>query len=272
VTAVELFTYADAQSVRVVRDAEGDPLFVLADLCRVLELSNTSMVAERIEVDALSTTEVIDSMGRAQHARVVSESGMYEVIFMSRKPEAAKFRRWITGQVLPAIRKTGTYSHYPAHPRELPSKRQLAQMVIDAEDRADAETRARVQAEMRAKELEVPALAWSHMADSSGDYSVADAAKVLSRDPAISIGRDRLFAQMATNGWIFRDRSTNTWKAMQAQVDIGRLVEKLGKPYLHEASGEMRASDPTIRITPKGLQELHKRLGGTDKIQSVASA
>ncbi|SHY45231.1 gp54 protein [Mycobacteroides abscessus subsp. abscessus] len=77
-SAVELFTYADTQSVRVVRDAEGDPLFVLADLCRVLELSNTSMVAERIEVDALSTTEVIDSMGRAQHARVVSESGMYE--------------------------------------------------------------------------------------------------------------------------------------------------------------------------------------------------
>ncbi|MBV0916083.1 MULTISPECIES: phage antirepressor [Mycobacteroides] len=269
-SAVELFTYADTQSVRVVRDAEGDPLFVLADLCRVLELSNTSMVAERIEVDALSTTEVIDSMGRAQHARVVSESGMYEVIFMSRKPEAAKFRRWITGEVLPAIRKTGTYSRYPAQPTELPSKRQLAQMVIDAEDRAEAETRARVEAESRAKELAIPASAWSHMADSTGDYAVDDAAKVLSRDPAINIGRGRLFSFMAAEGWIFRDKSTSRWKAYQTQVDTGRLVEKLGSPYLHEPTGEMKLPAPTIRITAKGLAELHKRLGGAEQLPLLA--
>lgn len=270
-SAVELFTYASTHNLRIVRDLDGDALVVLADLCRALDIANPRNTAARLADDQKGVA-LVDTPGGTQQMTVVNESGLYEVIIRSDKPGAARFRRWITSEVLPAIRKTGTYSHYPAHPRELPSKRQLAQMVIDAEDRADAETQARVQAEMRAKELEVPALAWSHMADSSGDYSVADAAKVLSRDPAISIGRDRLFAQMATNGWIFRDRSTNTWKAMQAQVDIGRLVEKLGKPYLHEASGEMRASDPTIRITPKGLQELHKRLGGTDKIQSVASA
>ncbi|SIL99899.1 gp54 protein [Mycobacteroides abscessus subsp. abscessus] len=270
-SAVELFTYASTHNLRVVRDLDGEALVVLADLCRALDIANPRNAAARLADDQKGVA-LVDTPGGTQQMTVVNESGLYEVIIRSDKPGAARFRRWITTEVLPAIRKTGTYSHYPAHPRELPSKRQLAQMVIDAEDRADAETRARVHAEMRAKELEVPALAWSHMADSSGDYSVADAAKVLSRDPAISIGRDRLFAQMASAGWIFRDRSTNAWKAMQAQVDIGRLVEKLGKPYLHEASGEMRASDPTIRITPKGLQELHKRLGGTDKIQSVASA
>ncbi|WP_100466693.1 phage antirepressor [Mycobacteroides abscessus] len=270
-SAVELFTYASTHNLRVVRDLDGEALVVLADLCRALDIANPRNAAARLADDQKGVA-LVDTPGGTQQMTVVNESGLYEVIIRSDKPGAARFRRWITTEVLPAIRKTGTYSHYPAHPRELPSKRQLAQMVIDAEDRADAETRARVQAEMRAKELEVPALAWSHMADSSGDYSVADAAKVLSRDPAISIGRDRLFAAMAGAGWIFRDRSTNAWKAMQAQVDIGRLVEKLGKPYLHEASGEVRASDPTIRITPKGLQELHKRLGGTDKIQSVASA
>ncbi len=270
-STVELFTYASTHNLRIVRDLDGEALVVLADLCRALDIANPRNAAARLADDQKGVA-LVDTPGGTQQMTVVNESGLYEVIIRSDKPGAARFRRWITTEVLPAIRKTGTYSHYPAHPRELPSKRQLAQMVIDAEDRADAETRARVQAETRAKELEVPALAWSHMADSSGDYSVADAAKVLSRDPAISIGRDRLFAAMASAGWTFRDRSTNAWKAMQSQVDIGRLVEKLGKPYLHETSGEMRASDPTIRITPKGLQELHKRLGGTDKIQSVASA
>lgn len=268
-SAVELFTYADTHNLRVVRDLDGNPLFVLTDLCRVLELSNTSMVAERIDEAAISQAD-ISSGGQRRRVTVVNEPGMYEVVIRSDKPEAAKFRRWITTEVLPAIRKTGTYSRYPAQPTELPSKRQLAQMVIDAEDRAEAETRARVEAESRAKELAIPASAWSHMADSTGDYAVDDAAKVLSRDPAINIGRGRLFSFMAAEGWIFRDKSTSRWKAYQTQVDAGRLVEKLGSPYLHEPTGEMKLPAPTIRITAKGLAELHKRLGGTEQLPLLA--
>lgn len=268
-SAVELFTYADTHNLRVVRDLDGNPLFVLTDLCRVLELSNTSMVAERIDEAAISQAD-ISSGGQRRRVTVVNEPGMYEVVIRSDKPEAAKFRRWITGEVLPAIRKTGTYSRYPAQPTELPSKRQLAQMVIDAEDRAEAETRARVEAESRAKELAIPASAWSHMADSTGDYAVDDAAKVLSRDPAINIGRGRLFSFMAAEGWIFRDKSTSRWKAYQTQVDTGRLVEKLGSPYLHEPTGEMKLPAPTIRITAKGLAELHKRLGGAEQLPLLA--
>ncbi|KPG27948.1 phage antirepressor [Mycobacteroides immunogenum] len=268
-SAVELFTYADTHNLRVVRDLDGNPLFVLTDLCRVLELSNTSMVAERIDEAAISQAD-ISSGGQRRRVTVVNEPGMYEVVIRSDKPEAAKFRRWITGEVLPAIRKTGTYSRYPAQPTELPSKRQLAQMVIDAEDRAEAETRARVEAESRAKELAIPASAWSHMADSTGDYAVDDAAKVLSRDPAINIGRGRLFSFMAAEGWIFRDKATSRWKAYQTQVDTGRLVEKLGSPYLHEPTGEMKLPAPTIRVTAKGLAELHKRLGGAEQLPLLA--
>lgn len=87
----------------------GEPWFVLADLCKALDLTNPSMVADRIDSDALSTTEVIDSMGRAQTARIVSEAGLYEVVFLSRKPEAKAFKRWVTHEVIPSIRKTGSY-------------------------------------------------------------------------------------------------------------------------------------------------------------------
>ncbi|MFA4084834.1 phage antirepressor KilAC domain-containing protein [Mycobacteroides salmoniphilum] len=277
---VQAFRFDDTTTL-TIRPDEVDGFHVPApQIARALGFREAFDLMRNIP-DSEKGSELVRTPGGEQLVGYLTEAGFYRALSQRQaarvthpemRARVARFQTWVFGSVLPAIRQTGTYSQYPAHPRELPSKKQLAQWVVQAEERADAEERARVQAEMRAKELEVPALAWSHMADSSGDYSVADAAKVLSRDPAISIGRDRLFAQMATCGWIFRDRSTNAWKAMQSQVDIGRLVEKLGKPYLHEASGEMRASDPTIRITPKGLQELHKRLGGTDKIQSVASA
>lgn len=140
----------------------------------------------------------------------------------------------------------------------------------DAHERAESEAAARIEAEARSRALEAPASAWSHMADSSGDYAVADAAKVLSRDPLIRIGRDRLFKRMQGEGWIYRDRGTSSWRAYQTQVDCGRLTEKLGAPYLHEPTGEMRVPNPTIRITPKGLAELHKRLGGSGQTAIVA--
>ena len=154
----------------------------------------------------------------------------------------------------------------------LPGPRELAQMVIEAEDRADREAAARIEAESHAKTLEAPAAAWSHMADSTGDYEVADAAKVLTRDPNIKIGRDRLFSFMAAEGWIYRNPATARWKAYQTQIECGRLAEKLGSPFLHHPTGEMRVPDPTIRVTPKGMAELHKRLGGSGQLALVTSA
>lgn len=152
------------------------------------------------------------------------------------------------------------------------SRRDLALAIIDAEDRADREAAARIEAEEHARALEAPASAWKHMAAAAGDYAVSDAAKILSRDPAISIGRDRLFAFMAAEGWVYRSGRRRSWTAYQTQVDNGRLVEKMGKPFLNERTGETELPAPTIRITAKGLADLHKRLGGTDPLSTVAVA
>lgn len=108
-------------------------------------------------------------------------------------------------------------------------------------------------------ELTPAASAWTELADAAGDYSVADAAKVLSRDPSIATGERRLFQSMQGFEWVYR--RDGRWKAYQAQVDCGRLVEKAGKPYVR--NGEMCVGDPTIRVTPKGVAALHSRLGGS---------
>ena len=91
--------------IRVITDEQGEPLFVLKDVCDALDLKNISDVASRLDEDGVGTTEVTDNLGRNQKTNVVTEAGLYEVIFMSRKPEAKAFRRWVTSEVLPSIRK-----------------------------------------------------------------------------------------------------------------------------------------------------------------------
>lgn len=100
------FQYGGHQVRTVVID--GEPWFVLTDLCAVLGLTTPSRVAERIDPAAVSQTH-ISSGGQMRQATIVSEPGMYEVVIRSDKAEAVNFRRWITSVVLPSIRKTGSY-------------------------------------------------------------------------------------------------------------------------------------------------------------------
>lgn len=98
----------EGQRVRVVF-VDGEPWFVAADVCRALGLMNSRDAVGRLDADGVGNADVIDSLGRTQSARVVSEAGLYELIFQSRVPRATGFRRWVTREVLPSIRKTGSY-------------------------------------------------------------------------------------------------------------------------------------------------------------------
>ncbi len=109
---VQIFTYGEIP-VRTVMQ-EGNPWWVMADVCRVLELSNPSRVAERLDDDEKITLTLskghLGQRGGAQKAIIINESGLYRVILRSDKPEAKKFARWVTHEVLPSIRQTGQYS------------------------------------------------------------------------------------------------------------------------------------------------------------------
>lgn len=92
---------------------ENEPYFMLNDVCRILEIGNPSDVKNRLKKDGVDIIEVIDELGRTQKANFITESNLYKVIFQSRKPQAEKFTDWVTDEVLPSIRKTGSYSHTP---------------------------------------------------------------------------------------------------------------------------------------------------------------
>jgi len=105
---LKVFNYESNEVRTIMRD--GEPWFVLKDVCRILDISDHKVVARRLDKDEVCQTPITDSMGRKQDTTIINESGLYDVILRSDKPEARPFRKWVTGTVLPAIRKTGSYS------------------------------------------------------------------------------------------------------------------------------------------------------------------
>ena len=105
---IQIFKNQEFGTIRTITDAQGEPMFCLKDVCEVLEL-RTQKVVQRLEDDVLSKYPIVDSLGRTQQATFVNEDGLYDTILESRKPQAKRFRKWVTSEVLPSIRKNGGY-------------------------------------------------------------------------------------------------------------------------------------------------------------------
>ena len=99
----------ESHALRVNLDAAGQPWFVAADVCAALELPDTHKAIARLDDDEKGRNS-IPTPGGQQDMSVVNESGLYNLVLGSRKPEAKRFKRWITHEVLPSIRKTGSYA------------------------------------------------------------------------------------------------------------------------------------------------------------------
>ena len=139
--AIEKLFHFDREPIRAL-DIDGAPWWVAADILTALDVSRSSLTALDDDEKGVHT---VDTLGGRQGLTIINEPGLYSLIMRSRKAEAKRFKRWITHEVIPEIRRTGSYGASPA-PVEL-DRRALALMVIEAED-------ARVAAEQRAVEAE----------------------------------------------------------------------------------------------------------------------
>lgn len=108
---IQLFNYGDSPVRTIMQD--GEVWFVAKDVCDILGLSNVTEALRALDDDeksSLRVTEGTSSKGGNPNMKIINESGLYTLIFKSLKPEAKEFRKWVTGTVLPSIRKTGAYS------------------------------------------------------------------------------------------------------------------------------------------------------------------
>ncbi|MFF0821166.1 phage antirepressor KilAC domain-containing protein [Micromonospora haikouensis] len=151
--------------------------------------------------------------------------------------------------------------------REL-SNRELALMVIEEADRAD---KAEALAAEKTRQLAVAAPKaehWDVLASADGDFSVADAAKILSRDPRIKVGQTRLFTLLYRMGWLYRQAGDQRWRAYQQHVEAGRLSE-LPSSHYHPRTGVLVLDAPQVRVTARGVAELRERLVAESESSAV---
>ena len=162
----------------------------------------------------------------------------------------ADFKRWVTHELLPEVRRTGSYA--------VPQSREqrLALAVIDAQAML-------TEKDERIAVLEPSAHAWDALADSVGDYSLRDAAQILSQDPSIEIGQNRLAKFLHECAWI-----DPRGVPYQRHVDVGRIQSK-PQTRLSHRTGERIVCDPQVRVTVKGLGALHTLLGGTGPVATT---
>ncbi len=109
-TTVQIFQNEEFGKLRSFLDAEGNPWFIAKDACAALAIENYRDALARLEEDERGSV-LVDTLGGKQAMATVNEPGLYSLILRSRKPEAKKFKRWITHEVIPSIRKTGQYTN-----------------------------------------------------------------------------------------------------------------------------------------------------------------
>jgi prophage antirepressor-like protein len=225
---------------------DGEPWFVARDVTNALGLANGRDAIGRLDSDGVGIADIIDSLGRTQAAATVSEAGLYELIFQSRVPGAVAFKRWVTHEVLPAIRKTGQYVAPKSDLDQIKALHAAVGTLLEHNERIVGELAA---ARPRAE-------AWDTLASADGDYDVAEAAKILVR-AGVKTGPQRLFNELARLRWTFR--AAGKWEPYASAVDAGYLTTR-PQSHLHPRTGVVVLDPPQVRVTLKGIERLRIRL------------
>ena len=243
----EIQTFESDQfgSIRVVRDENGEPMFVAGDVAKILGYRMASDMTRRLEEDEKGTRSVRTPGGEQQMA-VITEPGLYSAILGSRVPEARAFKRWVTHEVLPALRREGAYEV----PREEPLDLVIARGMVAAnqkiqllEDRNDALRK-------QAEELRPKAAFFDRCMESDALISVRDAAKMLKsfdRD----MGEKRLRDLLRERGYVEK----RTLRATAEAIRCGYMVERAFT--VHRSEGDR--FEHYGCLTPKGLAMCMRR-------------
>ena len=236
---IQRFEFKDA-SLRALTDEAGEPWFVAKDVCDILEISNPSDALKRLDDDERSRF----NLGRQGETNIVNEAGLYVLVLGSRKPEAHEFKRWVTHEVLPQIRRTGGYIHTTDTDSE---EDILAKAVLVAQKTIEHKNRQIAEKDAQIKVLEPKALFADAVAASDGTCLVGELAKML-RQNGLNIGQNRLFEILRQDGYLGKsgsNRNVPTQKAM----DLGLF--RIKETAITHSDGHVTINR-TAKVTGKG--------------------
>ena len=234
------------QPVRTVQ-LNNQPYWVLKDVCDVLELSNPTVVANRLEDDERAKF----NLGRQGEATVITESGLYAVILRSDKPNAKEFRKWITSEVLPAIRKTGVYLTDEKAYDITHNPQSLADLLLQAGEQLK-------QKEIIIQEMKPKALFADAVASSKTSILIGQLAKILTQN-GYQIGQNRLFEKLRNEGFLSSRKGADWNMPQQRYVEQGIFEIK---ESTHIDGNGVNITTKTVKVTGKGQQYfINKFLG-----------
>jgi prophage antirepressor-like protein len=254
---VRVFTFnltaADSFSVRAVV-LHSEPWFVAADVCDALGYDHTPSAMRRLDDDEKGVHST-HTLGGNQSLTIISESGLYSLILGSRKPEAKAFKKWVTADVLPSLRKTGSYTMPAPAAAALPDFSDPAAAARAWADEVDAKRKLASEKDVAEKALAIAApkvAALDRITTSAENLTLTETAKVL------GVKRATMTQKMNALGWIYRQN--RSWVAYEKHIKSGRLTYKEAA-YTDESTGA-ECARAYCHVTPKGLTDLAQMFAG----------
>lgn len=239
---LQIFNY-NGKEVRTIQK-DGEPWWVLKDVCEVLDISQAVRVAERLDEDEVSQTHITDSLGRQQSTYIINESGLYNVILRSDKPEAKPFRKWVTSEVLPSIRKHGAYMT----PQKIEEALLNPDTIIKLATNLKAEREKRMELERQA-EKDKPLVTFANSVSvAKASILVGELAKLLKQN-GIEMGQNRLFTWMRENGYLISRKGADYNMPTQRSMEMELFEIKL--TTISHGDGHT-SLNKTPKVTGKG--------------------
>lgn len=239
----------EGNCVRAI-ERDGEPWFVLADVCRILDYSDSAQAARNLDAEDVDTLYNMQGMTQSRNGivKIINESGLYSLILTSRKPEAKRFKKWVTAEVLPEIRKTGTFGIDPFAVLEDPAK--MRHLLLTYTEKVLA-----LEADLA--EAAPKVAAYERLASSEGSMCLTDAAKHLQMRP-----KD-LIQWMKTRRWIYRRAGTGHWIGYQDKIQSGLLDHKVTEVTRSDGSNKITEQ---VRVTASGLARLAKAMAAPARL------
>ena len=239
---LQIFNY-NGNEVRTIQK-DDESWWVLKDVCEVLDISQAVRVAERLDEDEVSQTHITDSLGRQQSTYIINESGLYNVILRSDKPEAKPFRKWVTSEVLPSIRKHGAYMT----PQKIEEALLNPDTIIKLATNLKAEREKRMELERQA-EKDKPLVTFANSVSvAKASILVGELAKLLKQN-GIEMGQNRLFTWMRENGYLISRKGADYNMPTQRSMEMELFEIKL--TTISHGDGHT-SLNKTPKVTGKG--------------------